>query len=504
VKRDAGRRTEFLLYTLYCAFLVIFSRAYWPTKSEIERLHLEYFILLSVLCLCIYIAPIIGAMLRGMPRLLKAFLLASLILPGAFLMHRMTLFGLGVLAILSLPVSVGLVVLESLILIFIKWRSYATGGKYSTAFRISCFSALFINIAVLIPVSMILWHPPLKSERDNPVAGGAVTKLTSPELSLRFSTPYDLLYLDNGKILVVSFKMVGNQMLSFWDKPNSNRLLAIKLADLKKIETSILPLTGTLMPECIAALPGSDLIFVTRVGFRNHAVTKIDIGGFPKLKVVENKIIDFEPNGVALSQDSASLIVTGIEGAVATFDPQTMKEKRRRLRIPVSAGINAIDTFKPAGADAVFLAMVGGKVTEINITTGKMVFADVGFGGGQLAADRPGGKLYQTDILFNKLNVIDIGSMKLVKRLPLGYKPRAVWTDPARDLLMIGDWFGGRVFLYRMSTLKPLGKPAVVGKYVRNFAYDQGRGLLFCACLGGVYMVDIRNLLMAEVNSYSK
>lgn len=442
--------------------------------------------------------------LKGFPRLLKFILTFSAVFPAAFLGHRMILFSMGVLAILSLKAAGIIVALESLILIFLKKRSSATGSKCRGALRIGFFSVLFANVAVLIPLSVILWHPPLKNERDNLVPGGAVTKLTFPELSRKFSTPYDLLYLDNMKTLVVSFKMVGNQMLYFWDKPESNQLLAINLNDLKNIKTSVLSLTGRLMPECIASMPGSDRVFVTSVGIENHAITEISVSSDAGLNVVNNRVIDFEPNGVALNPDGASLQVTGIEGLVTTFDSHTLKEERGRLKVPVSAGINAIDTFQPPGSDSIYLAMVGGNVTEINMTTGKMRFARVKFGGGQLAASRPGGNLFQTDILFNALNVIDINSMKLVERLPLGYKPRAILADPARDLLMVGEWLGGRVFFYRMSTLKPVGEPVVVGRYIRNFSYDQRRGLLFCACLGGVYMVDIKKTNMTGTSSANK
>ena len=77
------------------------------------------------------------------------------------------------------------------------------------------------------------------------------------------------------------------------------------------------------------------------------------------------------------------------------------------------------------------------------------------------------------------------------RHLELDYTPRPVRVDRARDLLMVGDWFGGTARLYRLSTLEPLADPIDVGPYLRDFAYDAERGLLFTGSKCGVYQVHV-------------
>lgn len=505
MEKQAGSRVEFLFYTIYCAFLSIFWRTYWPTNANMALVHRDFFIFLFVICGCVVLAPGVSVAWRGLHRVVKIFLLLVLFAPGTLLLLRMTLFSMGLLGILSLAALAGLALLEVGILVFMVWRASARRGKHFKPLRFYVFSALFVNVAILIPISMMLWRPPTKNERGvRQAPGGAVSRLTGPEMRRELSTPYDLLYLADKKILVASFKMAGNQMLSFWDRPRANKFLAIRIDDPEKPETVTLPMTGTLMPECMARRPGTNSVFITRVGFGRHDITQVDISDYPDVKIIGNNYIDFEPNGLAFTPDGAALMVVGIEAAAAVFDPDTMKETRERLKVDLTARINAIDSYQAPGAGVVYLAMVGRKVTEIDMKTGRMRYARVRFGGGQLAADPAVGKLYQTDILFNALNVIDMSTMKLEKSVSLGYKPRAIQADPARDLLMIGDWFGGKVVIYRMSTLERLRPPVPVGRYIRNFAYDQERQLLFCACLCGVYAIDIGKILSDATATQSK
>ena len=97
-------------------------------------------------------------------------------------------------------------------------------------------------------------------------------------------------------------------------------------------------------------------------------------------------------------------------------------------------------------------------------------------------------------MMFGALNVIDTRSDKLIRRVDLGYQPRPIAVDVKRDLLMIGSWFTGYVYLYRRSTLEQLGEPIFVGTYLRKFAYDRGRALLYSGSRCGVYQLDLEAL----------
>ncbi|MDP6943985.1 MAG: hypothetical protein QF464_07535, partial [Myxococcota bacterium] len=100
-------------------------------------------------------------------------------------------------------------------------------------------------------------------------------------------------------------------------------------------------------------------------------------------------------------------------------------------------------------------------------------------------------ELFLADLLLNRVSVIDRHTLTETRHIALDYTPRPVILDESRDLLMVGDWFAGEVHFYRMSTLEPLPFRVPVGPYLRNFAFDPSRGLLFTASKCGVYQVHV-------------
>ena len=121
------------------------------------------------------------------------------------------------------------------------------------------------------------------------------------------------------------------------------------------------------------------------------------------------------------------------------------------------------------------------------------------------AADRPVQKsrhavaceetLTDLDMHFRHDHVLDLDDLTMTRRLDLDYTPRPVQVDASRDLLIVGDWFGGAAHFYRLSTLEPLGLTVPVGPYLRDFAYDVGRGLLFTASQCGVLQIHVDKLV---------
>jgi len=194
----------------------------------------------------------------------------------------------------------------------------------------------------------------------------------------KHSTPYDVIYLPEKKIVAASFKMQGNNILSFWDNSDANMIVAAGTSKKDHNELTYFPL-GQQLPECLAWDPKTETLFITRVGFGDHAVTAVDFSRYPELKKKWEIQIGFEPNGLALNPDFSKLIVTGIEGLIATFNPLTGKELGGRKRIPLAAGVNTIDTYQERGSSNVYLAMVGKNIVEMNSDTGAIRYARVQF-----------------------------------------------------------------------------------------------------------------------------
>jgi len=102
--------------------------------------------------------------------------------------------------------------------------------------------------------------------------------------------------------------------------------------------------------------------------------------------------------------------------------------------------------------------------------------------------------------MFDALNVVDLDTMKVKKRLRLGFKPRAIQADYKRDLLIIGGWLNGNITSTDFQLSKKLHEPLPVARYMRNFAYDDENGILFCACLRGLYEINVEMLIRDNKN----
>ena len=112
-------------------------------------------------------------------------------------------------------------------------------------------------------------------------------------------------------------------------------------------------------------------------------------------------------------------------------------------------------------------------------------------GGGQVAGAAGLPHLYVTDMLFNRVDVVDLKTLEITETLDLDYTPRAIHLDAPRYLLMVGGWLDGVVRLYRLSSLAPLEASAWVGPYLRDFAYDPTRGQLFAGSKCGVFQLSV-------------
>jgi len=493
MNRDPLNRKEFFLYFLYTAFFAVFAKPFWPTDSEGASFHRTVFAVLAAVTLLRVILPGASGWMRSIPRVLRVALHMAWILPLAYVMFRVYAFSLSAAAVVSLESVEWLLAAEVMVVaVFI---AAAVAGKRTGKFaRIIAVTFLFIDAAMLLPLGGYLWRPPPASECEKNIDPRFVARLTSQRLTDECSTPYDVLYIEEKDALAASFKMAGNHVLWFWDRPAANRLVTVDFSGSGR-EVRELSLEGPLLAECLEWSGKRETLYVTGVGFGRHALTEINFSGFPEVSKGREIPLDYEPDGVAAGPDGKTIAVVGIKETIARFDIDTLEEMGERLTVPMSRGLNTIDTYRPPGSNDAFLAIVGGNIGVLDLAAWNVKYVEVPFGGGQVAAWQEKSLVFQTDILYDSLNVIDVQKMRLVKRINLGYKPRAVHADPARGILMIGEWLPGNVHVHDMETLEEIAEPVPVAGYIRNFAYDAGRGRLFCACKCGIYMVDVEGIM---------
>ena len=153
--------------------------------------------------------------------------------------------------------------------------------------------------------------------------------------------------------------------------------------------------------------------------------------------------------------------------------------------------MGAPDRARHATRDLLLFRVASAGEGDAEAERGQRRRVELGFAGGDLTEVPAMKRVYQTDLMFQRLNVVDSRTMRLDRSVDLGFQPRAIAADYGRDLLMIGAWFTGEVHLYRLSTLAPLGVAAGLGPYLRKLSYDPERGRLYGASSCGVYQLDV-------------
>ncbi|MEW5947444.1 MAG: hypothetical protein AB1742_14735 [bacterium] len=482
-----------LLSAFFCVVMVVFSRTYWPTRGFDEIVHRTVFTFFIVLFLLEAAFPRPFERARRFHRALRLAALLPAAAPLAYILFWTHVISMGVLMIWSLKLGVALIVIEALTALYVL-RLLKVGAFPARWLRLAITTALFVNSFLAVPLYANMWRPPSREECDRHVVPGVVERLTPHGLPAGLSYPYDVVYIPEKKVAAASFKMAGNLVLGFWNRLDANRFVAVDVSGARPPRLFELPLEGGMMAEVMEWNTAGEILYLTRVGYDSQAITAIDFKRYPELKIIRTRKIAFEPNGAALDPGGRTITVIGIEGRVAGLDALDLSDASPASRKRVFKR-NVMNVSSRPGSALIYASLLGRMVMEYDAATGKTRAAKVPFGGGDLVMEPANGLLYQTDVLFDSLNVVDTADMTLRARVPLGYTPRAVRVDPGRDLLMVGDWFGGGVNIYRLSTMKRLRPPVPVGRYIRDFAYDEERGRLFCACICGLYQLDVPALL---------
>lgn len=474
---------EYVVYASMCFILAVYHKLFWPTNPFSGKVHILVFLILALLFFSIALSEKVATLVStSFPVKIMLFIL---FIPASIIYLRIAAFSVGTVMIISYRGGMALMLLTCFFAGLFAFGKIAYGS--GAVFRLPFAAMLFTSVMALLPAASFLW--PATDEPTTP-SSDAIKLLIPPFPGTQFQTPYDLSYIPEKNVLAATFKMSGNQMLGAMNNPYANLIAFSKVSSGTNYYFFM---SGNRMPECIDYENGK--LYVTRVGYGNHDVAVVDATKVESPALLATTEFEYEPNGV-IARPDGNVFVTGIEGDVSQLIADGGGYSLKHLfKVPVSAGVNMIDAFNPDGGKFVYLAMIGNRVTKLNLETGEMKFAPVRFGGGQIGGGFDGAPIFHTDIMFDALNVIDPESMETLKTEQLPYKPRPVLADPERNLLFIGAWLDGDVHIYEMTSLKEISATVHVGRYIRNFAYDYERATLFSTTMNGVYSIDVPEIL---------
>ncbi|MGB0591636.1 MAG: hypothetical protein ACPGU1_18325 [Myxococcota bacterium] len=476
-------RTELVSVALMAAIMGTFAQGYHPTNPPGTLFLRGFFAAVGLWAVVRLIRP--GPASSWWRRLLMgAALLGGLPVAGmtvgtSWLVLQMRLPDLAIPLILAQIV---------LVLTLCAWAWRAPAVRRHVARMVAL--ALFLNAFAYIPLAIWIWSPPAASECAA-VARPGVTRLTPQTYPDALSIPYEVRYIPEEKKVLATFKMAGNTVLDFWDDPDANRLVVIDVADPESPVLADLPLPGDTLPEHTDYNPARREIVLNRVGYDVNSLDFIPLAAFPELSLRARRDLDYAPQGVVVFPDHETIGVFSVDLRFEAVDPVT-GAPRDRQRIPYGGPTVMVTNLTRApGSDLLYVSTFGQMVKELNLTTRELRQGKVPFGGGDIVHVPEMKRVYQANMVFRGLNVLDTRTMRLDRSLELSYQPRAVTADYGRDLLMVGAWFDGAVHLYRLSTLEALGPPVSVGTYLRKISYDAERGLLYAGSRCGVYQVDL-------------
>ncbi|MDP6944211.1 MAG: hypothetical protein QF464_08685, partial [Myxococcota bacterium] len=361
------------------------------------------------------------------------------------------------------------------------WRPWALGISAT---------ALFVGSFMFIVLTTWMWFPPSPDVCQAVVRPGQVERLSPAEWAQEPSQPYSLLYIPEEGWLMGAFKMGGTGVLSFWNEPSANRVLGVDTRAPSR--TGVMSFHGRKFPMHMTYRPETRELLVSRMGPGVHSVDLLNLAKFPEMTLVRATDIDFAPHDVVTHPSASAFGVLGQHGDFALIGESELEE-RYRLYLGLSGDHVPVPLYAwhQPGTSKLYISMLVYPFAELDLDTQEVRRTRELFGGGQLNAEPGASEIFHTDILFDRVDVIDLESLSVTRTIDLDYTPRPIQVDTSRDLLIVGDWFGGVVNFYRLDTMEALDISVPVGPYVRDFAYDPARGLLFTASKCGVYQVQV-------------
>jgi len=491
-------RPELALCALLCSALGWFAPAYWalePAKSLTGRFGLWT---LAVACAALALSARREPATRG--RAARFALVGLGLVVGLYLcliLGWMHAAGYLTAFIVAADAALAALAVEVVGLALCAWWLWRHPSRRRFATGLAA-TLLFGGSSLFFALNTWMWRPPTPAVCESVLRPGEVEQLSPAHWAQDPSYPFKLLYIEADAQLVASFKMGGNGHLSFWDEPAGNRVFAVDISNPSRVGE--LSLTGQKLPCYLTHHPVTGDVLMSRMGPGDHTLDLLGLDDFPHLTLESTVSLDYSPHEVVSHPTERTFGVVGQDGRFVILDEEASKEV---AAVALDRGGDhaavPLYTWQPdpsARSSKVYISFLLYPLAEIDLDTHALRWSQVDrFGGGQLAGHFAANELFHTDLLFNRVDVLDLDDLTMTRRLDLDYTPRPVHVDASRDLLIVGDWFGGVAHLHRLSTLEPLGVTVPVGPYLRDFAYDVGRGLLFTASQCGVLQVHVDKLL---------
>lgn len=486
------KRALLLLSALALLALASMTRAFFPTEPVGATALRGLFIVYALICVgLIRWGP------PGAPTGLKHTLLWLLgSLPLAFGLAFVAGHTLIVLFIF-LPELLSALLLCVAIFFGLSLRAGLRSGDVMRRLRWASLGVALVFGLAYIPICFWLWSSPDPERCEALTQAPAVQRLTPLTYPAGRSFPYEMLYRQESGHLAAAFKMAGNLSLGLWGDEQANRLALIDLSNPQSPLLSELDLEGEPLPQYMTLGPSRDELIISRPGYGEHLLDYVDLSALPKLTLSRRVQAPSQPHALGLLS-AERLVLATMHREVLTLDYGSgeVVDGTPIPNLAMSPGLTITDMALSPDKTKAYLAMFGTQLVEVDLTKrgGSLRYASVGFGAGEVTHHPDAPTLYQTDFFQNELRIIDSASLEVRESWELDFAPRPVALDPERDLVALGDWLGGEVHLRRMSTGERLGEPIPVGPYLREFAIDSPRGLLFTASKCGVHLIDLKAL----------
>ncbi len=337
-----------------------------------------------------------------------------------------------------------------------------------------------------------MWAPANPSECAAVNKQPGVRWLTPPDWLQSTAQVNDILIVPSRSFAAATYKNASNRMLPWWDDPQANKLALHSLdapSEVSPPAPRVLDFGARLLPENLAWEPRTQRLWMTAlsIGQGPSFVLQVDPGR--ATPIVRRSQVGRSPHMFGLRDRPGGYVVFGQTGQRMMLNAHF--EKLQELPAPEAAGPMVFIAWSHPGTRKTYMSHLGTGVLEYDPATHETTAIPTVFAAGVITGSAKHNRVYQTDVGFNALNVVDLKERQLVKRIDLGFKPRPVAVHEGRDVLAVGEWLSGRIHLYRLSTLQPLGQSFEAGPYVRVIQADEANGRLWVGSKCGVVTYDL-------------
>ena len=338
-----------------------------------------------------------------------------------------------------------------------------------------------------------MWWPPSESRCEALEEQPGVRLLSPPDLREVLSYPYELHWIADRRMLVTSFKSAANLTLGALERERSNQVLFFDLADPDRPRITRHVYSDSALPQHFLRLRDPDELVVTRLGYEQSHVDVFDLEATSGPRRVRSAPVRGQPHQPVAHPDPGSFVLTTTSRFVEVLDRELLTRRSTfRMRTgPPWGGLIVLNGTQAADPSIFYVSLLGTRIGRAHVRSGVHDTLPVGFGAGGIEIDPAGTVLVQTDALLDHVNVIDPVEWRLDRRVPLGFTPRGLALDVARDRLYVGEWFPGRVHVLGLSGLEPIGEPVEVGPYLRALALDPEGRRLYAGSKCGVTQITL-------------